>query len=117
MQAPAQPMPWMRPPPGGMLSLIGGGDPPMPMPPSSDEQTAKRSRMEEILIPEHQWLHRVNGTTTIHVQTPHAEEWSLDVKKMSVHLEVTSQVWYWAPIFCPVGAPLNMVLAKRLGSD
>lgn len=110
--------PHMRAPPG-MLAMAQGGPPPlgfvpmpppmapplapppeMPPPPPSlppldDEPPNKKSKTEESLIPEAEFLARNQGPVTVRVQVPGAQdkpEWKLQGQMLTLTLPLTDTV-------------------------
>lgn len=79
-------MPGMPPayPPAGMMPYQ-----------HDDGPAAKRSRVEEDLVPEGMWLQRVQGAITVNVMTPQSDEWKLDETAVPISLDVTSPVRFY----------------------
>ncbi|KAL1475720.1 hypothetical protein MTO96_037075 [Rhipicephalus appendiculatus] len=101
----------LRPPPG-MLGMPQGAHPPMafaPMPPAmaplppemppslpaDDEPPSKKSKTEENLIPEAEFLAKNKGPVTVRVQVPGAQEkaeWKLNGQVLTMTLPLTDTV-------------------------
>lgn len=101
----------LRPPPG-MLGMPPGSHPPMafaPMPPPmaplppemppslppDDEPPSKKSKTEENLIPEAEFLAKNKGPVTVRVQVPGAQEkveWKLNGQVLTLTLPLTDTV-------------------------
>lgn len=74
-------------PPSSHLSGLFG------IQPSSDEGPPnKRTRPEDNLENEEEWLKKVNGSININITTPMTQEWDLNGKTTQISIDITSTV-------------------------
>lgn len=100
MPPPMMGMPPQRPPQGGFMPPPPMGRPPM-MPPQhqkpqqDDEPPSKKSKSEESLIPENEFLARNKGPVTFKIQVPNhpdKPEWQLNGQSLTFTLPLTDNV-------------------------